>query len=1411
MGIICSKTYNIQEVVELAMDERFNIVKELFRGTSDLVSHHRDSYERFLNHQIPLSLMEISPIKIPLMQKTKAKMLDKIKQTDDLDIEDLETKGAESETETDAAATKSDLKFQEEDTVDANTYSEYDAVVSIYIGGKTGKDVTVYKPVVVDGENTTPMFPNEARLRDFSYTTTLNTDIVVRILNINTGEAREEVIKNIPLMEIPIMLRTSACWLHGMTNAALRDVGEDPDDPGGYFIINGAEKVLVTQERVIPNLPYVNSMPEVMIACSQPDSTQVKILRLSFGTRGIVASMPGTKGFIPVGVVFRALGVISDKDIIRCIFNTDTPDSEEVDIIRSTLAASHGIYDQHSAIRLLTHVSRGLTIASAHGIVHRQLFSQQSSLPEKAALLGDMVRMLVHRKLERIQDTDRDSTQNKSLAVSGTLMSEVFSNIIQTREEDIRKKISSEYNYNYLQYKDDLVFNLISVINRAKDDIFGSEENTGLLMRSMKGQWGADPARGIGPQADGVSQSLDRLTYTSALSHLRRVVLERVPDGKALLARRLHMSSYGYICPSETPAGGPKIGVVKNMAILASVSAGVSSPELKDLLYSLGVYKCCDVPYVQRKGLYRVCLNGVLLGYTDKSVEIQKELLKMRRTGLLHPTISIANNHAKYILWIGSGPGRLLRPLIRIRDGVPMIKEAITQFVDIHKRGGNPKDIFSITDFSDPIRKATGESSGEVALELIDPWEMENLYIANYESEITPAHTHLEIHPSTMFGVMGCLIPFAPHNQGPRNIYSCSQSKQGIGIYSKAFLSRYDHSAMVLTSAQKPAVSTWYGRQIADGTLAYGTNVIVAIACFSGYNQEDGVMVNRTSVERGLFRVIKISEEESEEEDDPQSNTQIRFRDPRTYSGVKLKEKADYSYLDADGLLPEGTIVKPDMVLIGRVSEQEGETPRDVSIIAGKFAGGIVDSRVVIRNKNGLRKVRYRITKLRAPELGDKFSSRAGQKGTNGMLVSQIDLPRTANGIAPDIIVNPHAIPSRMTIGQLQESIMSKLGCLLGCEMDSTSFTQHGVFSEHIGNLLTNAGYDSAGDEIMYSGITGEALPTKIFIGPTYYMRLKHMSQDKINYRGGGVERGPVDARTRQPVGGRAREGGLRIGEMERDAIISHGASRFLQESLSERADGEDAILCAHTGKRAFYGKHGYRSVELDGPLTQPAGETKSDLFSKVSMSRGLNVLLNEMETMGIDTRIITDRGGDRVRHQGKVKFKMGTDIVVEQEGRGRGENEALKAENARTTRKQVKRVSKNKTKSKHQEEIVRKTINQTGAGQKAVDTLREELDKAQETQGLATRAKQLFMEKGYGLGRNEGLPEDLTLALNPSPSDTVHGVSEINLLSNLNVSGSGTSKIESSDNNLAAGRKTQSSSQEQSSVPITVEKLEDL
>jgi DNA-directed RNA polymerase II subunit RPB2 len=680
------------------------------------------------------------------------------------------------------------------------------------------------------------------------------------------------------------------------------------------------------------------------------------------------------------------------------------------------------------------------------------------------------------------------------------------------------------------------------------------------------------------------------------------------------------------------------------------------------------------------------CLyDGIIIGLVRNPTELVNDFYLQRRTGHIHPTISISWNRLEQVIWIQTTAGRLVRPLLRMKDGVPMIEEAIRQTGAVtdtgeigipetsqRKRRGSRtttkteedtrtgktamtskylEEIFAGIPFEKDVayRKSFAGAITERALELIDPWEMDSLFVCpEYDStQFHPEHTHMEIHASSLFGIVGGLIPYAPHNQGPRNIYSCAQTKQALAVYSRAYPRRFDHSSMVLLSPQKPLVTTWYGRKLQAN---YGMNVIVAFAAYSGYNQEDGVLLNKTSLQRGLFHVMKSIEFHLYEQHDEKTGAETRIQNPRLQEGVILKSGVDYSQLDSNGLLTEGTEIKPNMAIIGGVSKtivNGREVYADASVITSRFDTGYLESRAVLEASRGLRIVKYRVSKVRIPEFGDKFSSRAGQKGTCGLVIPEEDMPRTREGIVPDLIVNPHAIPSRMTIGQFQESITAKVATLLGCEVDATAFTKSSTFTEDVKRMLERLGYHETGDEIMYSGITGDQMDTKIFIGPTYYMRLKHMSQDKLNYRAGGTDRGPVDLRTHQPIGGRAKEGGLRIGEMERDAILGHGSAMFLQESFNRRSDQGTALICNTTGYTAVdvpdkYGYPGLKSVIADGPFEYTGTDadnlvnitpgTHSMNFSEITMPYGLGVTLREIEAMGIDMRLITEAGGTKVR-----------------------------------------------------------------------------------------------------------------------------------------------------------------------------------
>jgi DNA-directed RNA polymerase II subunit RPB2 len=428
------------------------------------------------------------------------------------------------------------------------------------------------------------------------------------------------------------------------------------------------------------------------------------------------------------------------------------------------------------------------------------------------------------------------------------------------------------------------------------------------------------------------------------------------------------------------------------------------------------------------------------------------------------------------------------------------------------------------------------------------------------------SYTHCEVHPSMILGVSASIIPFPDHNQSPRNTYQSAMGKQALGIYATNFQTRMDTNGLVLYYPQKPLATTKAMQYLYFCELPAGTNAIVAIACYSGYNQEDSIIMNQSSVDRGLFRSIFYRTYKSEE----QIKTSIlREQIENPGQDVTGKKHGSYDKLDDDGLASPGTRVSGEDIIIGKTimttvfdsnSKNSQENKRDVSVALRSAEAGVVDQVLITVNGKGNRFIQMRVRSVRVPQVGDKFASRHGQKGTCSILFTQEDMPFTREGISPDLIINPHAIPSRMTIGHLFECLLSKVAVLSGIEGDATPFTDLTV--EDISNELHTFGYQKHGWEVMYNGHTGRPLENMIFIGPTYYQRLKHMVVDKIHSRA----RGKVNNLTRQPLEGRTREGGLRFGEMERDCIISYGAASFLNERLLLASDAYRVHVCERCG-----------------------------------------------------------------------------------------------------------------------------------------------------------------------------------------------------------------------------------------------------
>jgi len=661
-------------------------------------------------------------------------------------------------------------------------------------------------------------------------------------------------------------------------------------------------------------------------------------------------------------------------------------------------------------------------------------------------------------------------------------------------------------------------------------------------------------------------------------------------------------------------------------------------------------------------------INGSWVGVLTNPQETMRIIKKYKRNGLLPVYTSISWNIKKKEILVYTDSGRLCRPVFYIENNKPSFKkreilekinekkftweELIIGFAK--KKDTNFKinncniyeidELYETTSFDD-LKNTQG------IIEYLDTSEEEtSLISSDYDFNESKPYTHIDIHPSLLLGVMGNQIVFPENNQLPRDLFSCGQSKQAVSLYSSNFFTRIDKMGVVLNYGQIPLIKSRYLQFINNEQHPYGENVIVAIMVYGGYNVEDSILFNEGSVKRGLFRTTYYNMYESREENSKVGENSIdsHFQNIEEANIDSTKFGYDYSYLDKYGLIKENTEMDDKKVVIGKVQTNllNPNQPRDVSIYPKKGQLGFVDKTFMTEDEEGFRLAKVRIREERVPAIGDKFCSRCGQKGTVGLVIPEENMPFTQDGIKPDIIINPHALPSRMTIGQLVETLMGKACINIGGYGDCTAFINKGSKHELFGKALTQNGFNKSGNEILYNGMTGEQLQADIFIGPTYYMRLKHMVKDKINYRA----RGPIQQLTRQTVGGRANDGGLRIGEMERDGVIAHGAAGFLQESMLYRGDEYFMAVCNNSGTIAIYNKSQniFLSPMADGPIKFNESIDKNlnienvskfgRSFSILKIPYSLKLLIQELQAMNIQLRIITEANVEQLTNMGYSK-----------------------------------------------------------------------------------------------------------------------------------------------------------------------------
>ena len=1094
------------------------------------------------------------------------------------------------------------------------------------------------KPTIFENNGAVlPMMPNDARLRNLTYAAPLFVDINVTYVEIDNTNGGKQCVKkrlfpNVHLGKVPVMVGSEYCLLKNQAHMNPARVGECAEDMGGYFIIQGGERVCISQERMSENRPFVfrnnrNSAKEkevIEVKSIGPDNDQVpksNSVRMMYHPKNnqiimLRATLPRMKAPVPLIVLFRALGVTSDRDMIDLILGAEG-DSIFDSIIDESIAEAAHVQTQEQAIECMsTYVKTWSTRGSRPQMVVRDILAEElfphigseDKAYEKACFLAHMTRKVLWVSTGRIPNDDRDSYPNKRVDLPGFLLANLFRTHFSTMlVKDIKTYLAKEIHGG--SWKATGNFEEILNISNIHKVIKSTNLEVGMKTCLATGNFGS--AKAGGPSKNGVSQVLNRLNYISGLSHLRRISTPIEKTGKLIAPRKLHNSQWGYICPCETPEGH-SVGVVKNMSTSAIVSIFSNPRCVYDFLIAFGTLDLLKTTTLAEKHAgTRVFLNGAWLGTlkSENAVTTIQALRTAKRQCQLHPQTGIIWKMSLKELWITTEAGRMLRPLLY----APALREIL-------KDGALEDAIQKMITWEELLLWTT--TSGHHLIEYIDPGETEGCLIAmNHKDVLTDeSKTHAEIHPSCILGSLASNIPFPDHNQSPRNAYQSAMGKQAMGMYALNYRERFDAMSHLLCYPQIPLVSPFVSKFYGSEKMPVGQNIVVAIMTYTGYNQEDSIMINRSFLQRGGFRSIFYRTYKDEEKKNQSSGEEERFHKPDVQLTRQMKN-ANYEKLGEDGFVPENKYVDNDDILIGKVVPLRIQTGtvipagtkkyRDVSRTMRNNEIGWVDRIFRNRNGEGYSFAKVRVRQDRVPEIGDKFSSRHGQKGTCGMILNAEDMPQTASGVVPDIIINPHCIPSRMTIAQLMETLLGKVGCEVGALGDGTPFGSCTV--DGLAKLLRDdLGMEPYSNEILYNGFTGRQMETNIFVGPVFYQRLRHCSADKLHSRASG----PLVMLTRQPAEGRAREGGLRFGEMERDCVIAHGMSEFTKERLMECSDAFRCFSCKDCGLIAI-------SNPVDG-IWNCRGCGNTTNFSPIEIPYAYKLLLQELESMCISSRVIT-------------------------------------------------------------------------------------------------------------------------------------------------------------------------------------------
>jgi len=1453
----------------------------------------------------------------------------------------------------------------------------------------TFENFHIYRPQIHENNGAIKlMFPQEARLRNFTYASAMTVDINIKYI-VRNGEGLAntttsyKTLPKIHIGKLPIMLKSNICVLKQYKYVDNQHTGECRYDTGGYFIINGSEKTVLGQERAAENRVYcfnisknntkynwsaeIKSVPDFKCISPKQINMMISSKNNGFG-QPICVQIPRVKQPIPLFIVFRALGVISDKEICEyLLLDLDFPKYKAMlDNLQASIIEANKYLTNEECIRYITsfviytpiNMDKDTGIKKKHeftlDVLQNDLFPHCHTTQQKIYFLGYMAKKLMKANFEWIKADDRDSYINKRVDLTGASLNNLFRNYFNKLVKDMEKQIIKEINTGSWRSTEDYL-NIVNPTNIYKIVKSTTIEN-GLKRALATGDFGT---KHTNSNKVGVAQVLNRLTYVSSLSHLRRISTPTDKSGKLVPPRKLHNTSWGFLCPAETPEGA-SVGIVKNLSYMTHITIHSNSMSLYEYV-NPHIMPVEELKPIDVHDKVKVFINGSWIGIT-KGDPIQLYLLlkDMKCKGIINIYTSVIFDYITKEIRVCNDSGRVTRPLLRVKNKQLLITKEIISGLNRHELSWD--DLFTDCKISDAV------------LEYIDPEEQGFSMIATHPNELYSStntfatdkiykYTHCEIHPSTLFGIVASCIPFPDHNQSPRNTYQSAQAKQAMGVYATNYNERMDKTAYVLNYPCRPLVDTRVMNLIKMNQIPSGCNINVAIMTHTGYNQEDSVLINKGSIDRGLFQTTIYHTEKDEDKQKINGDEEIRCKpDPSKTKGMKF---GNYSKVNSKGVMPENSLVESRDVIIAKVTpikENKNDHTKvikyeDQSRIYRTVEETYIDKNYIDRNGDGYTFAKVRLRALRKPVIGDKFcltndhdvltlnrgwipianvniedliaqlnrqtnkleyvnpletlifdhegemyevetqgisqkvtlnhrmwvkrreqseyelieakdimgkrvrfqsggspvsnndieitfgnqvysglkadyfivilgifmaegwtyicekdyiariefaankprvqlalekacnlldlkysmnkktfkwyinhkelaiefetlnvgavnkslpswtkmlsarqseillnsmclgdghetltslhystssiklrddiqiiaqhagftayytsrylaghssilkdgrtitatetswdigirrkrlyptlnhghsktqngqieeisnfngkvyclrvpsevflvrrngkcsftgnSSRHGQKGTVGNIIPEADMPFNRNGVKPDIIINPHAIPSRMTIGQLKETLLGKVLVELGLFGDGTSFGDLDV--DDISKKLLSLGYESSGNELLYNGLTGEQVECSVFMGPVFYQRLKHMVNDKQHSR----SIGPMVNLTRQPAEGRSRDGGLRFGEMERDAMISHGAARFTRGRMYDASDKYSVYVCKKCGLVASY------NDKLHIHLCRTC-DNRTD-FSYVEIPYACKLLFQELTTMNVVPRVMTD------------------------------------------------------------------------------------------------------------------------------------------------------------------------------------------